>query len=301
MTRLLAFVRLSRLKFLAGGLVGGGLGAALAYLTSGAFAWGPFVLAQATIGAFHLMTHYANDYFDREGDARAVRTPFSGGSGALVDGSLPPLAGLQAALACAALGVAGCVALVVAGLQLAAGLAAAIGVLAWAYSAPPLRLLARGLGELDSALVVAVLVPLCAFAAQTRTLTPLALAATLPGAAAMLAMMLAVEYPDVEADSAAGKRNLVVRLGERRALPLAYAACALIYLGVGLAILAGAPPALAILEALTLPLAWQFARTLALRTPAFPENEAIAGRGVALFFLVSFFGFLTYLAGARLA
>ncbi len=301
MRRLQAFARLSRFKFLAGGLVGGALGAALAAHQRGGFSWPPFLLAQATIVAFHLMTHYANDYFDRDADARAVRTPFSGGSGVLVDGSLPAAAGLWAALSCAALGVLGCIGLALQGLALSAGLATAIGFLAWAYSGPPLRLLARGLGELDVALVVAVLVPLCTYASQGAELSALAFAATLPGAAAMIAMMLAVEFPDVAVDQASGKRNLIVRFGERGVLPIAYAACLAIYGGVVLAHLSGAPPALAVMEALTLPLAWQFARSLALRTPEAPNDEAIAGRGVALFFLVSFFGLLAYLTAANVA
>jgi len=300
--RLLAFVRLSRLKFLAGGLVGGALGAAVAAHERGTFSWSAFVLAQATIGAFHLMTHYANDHFDRESDARSVRTPYSGGSGALVDGSLPPGTGLRAALVCAALGAVGCVALVAVGLPLAAGLAATIGVLAWVYSAPPLRLLGRGLGELDTMLVVAVLVPLCAYAAQSNALGVLAFASTLPGAAAMFAMMLSVEYPDVAVDRDTGKRNLVVRLGEQRASSLALVACAAIYAGVAWAVVVGAPPALAIMEALTLPLAWQVVRGLDRRVRSgVPDDEAIAGRGVALFFTVSLFAFLAYLSGASRA
>ena len=174
---------------MAGGLVGGGLGAAVAAHERGAFAWGSYLAAQATILAFHLMTQYANDYFDRAADAGAVRTPFSGGSGVLVDGSLRPETGLAAALVCAALGLAGCAWLAFGGESLCALLALALGFLAWAYSAPPLRLLARGLGELDAALVVAVLVPLCTYASQTPSLSPLAFATTLPGAAAMIAMM----------------------------------------------------------------------------------------------------------------
>jgi 1,4-dihydroxy-2-naphthoate polyprenyltransferase len=299
--RFLAFLRLSRLKFLAGGIVGGALGGAVAAYETGRFAWPPFLLAQATVVAFHLMTHYANDYYDRAADEHAARTPFSGGSGALVDGSLPAWIGLAAALACAALGIAGCSALALLGLGLAAGLSGAIGILAWGYSAPPVRLLARGLGEIDGTLVVAILVPLCTYASQTGKLSPLALATTLPGGAAMFAMMLAVEYPDLGVDTASGKRNLIVRLGERGVLPILVGACAAIYAGVLLALLAGAPPALAILELLTLPLAWEFARAVPRRSNQTRADEAIAGRGVALFFVVSFFALLAFLAGRQFA
>ncbi len=89
----------------------------------------------------------------------------------------------------------------------------AIGALAWAYSAPPLRLLARGLGELDTVAVVALLVPLAGYATFAHALGTHALLATIPGAFAMFAMMLAVEIPDVAVDKASGKRNLVVRWG----------------------------------------------------------------------------------------
>jgi 1,4-dihydroxy-2-naphthoate octaprenyltransferase len=297
----LAFVRLSRLKFLAGGLVAGALGGAVAAYETGGFAWAPFFLAQATVLAFHLMTHYANDYYDRAADEHAARTPFSGGSGVLVDGSLPPWVGLRAALACATLGATGCIALALQRLGPSAALAGAIGVLAWSYSAPPARLLARGLGEIDCALVVAILVPLCTYASQTGTLTPLALATTLPAGAAMFAMMLAVEYPDIAVDRATGKRNLVVRLGGRGALPLVAAACVAIYVGIALALLAGAPPALAFLELLALPLVWEFARSVFQRGKGGAEDAAIAGRGVALFFIVSLFALLAFLSGQQFA
>jgi 1,4-dihydroxy-2-naphthoate octaprenyltransferase len=86
-------------------------------------------------------------------------------------------------------------------------------VLAWAYSAPPWRLLARGLGELDTVAVVAVLVPLAGYATFARGFSAHVLLAVVPGACAMFAMMLAVEMPDVRADAATGKRTLVVRWG----------------------------------------------------------------------------------------
>jgi len=295
------FVRLSRLKFLAGGFVGGALGTAMASYVSGRIDLGAYALAQTTITAFHLMTHYCNDYFDRACDVRSVRTPYSGGSGALVDGSLPPSVALSAALACAFAGCAGAVALaLVAHAGLAAGFGLAICCLAWAYSAPPLRLLARGLGELDTALVVAILVPLCAYTAQRPALGALAVTSTLPAAAAMFAMMLAVEYPDLAADAAGGKRNLVVRAGPRRAQAYGIAATMATYAAVGLALIAGAPPALAILEALSLPLALGYVRALATRDGDEPgADEAIAARGVAFFFIVAFYALLAYAAAPR--
>ena len=298
----LAFVRLSRLKFLAGGLVGGALGTAIAVTIGARFHVAAYALAQLTITAFHLMTHYTNDYFDRAADVRSVRTPYSGGSGALVDGSLAPRVALIAGIVCATIGFAGALSLAVdVRAPIATGLAVAIGVFAWAYSAPPTRLLARGLGEVDTALVVAVLVPLCAFAAQRPPLGSfgVALATTLPAAAAIFAMMLAVEYPDLASDALGGKRNLVVRVGPRRARAFGLAAVIATYVAVGIAIVSGAPPALAIVEATSVPLGIGLARKFAARTASHDhdDDEDLAGNGVAFFFVVALNALLAYLAG----
>lgn len=257
--------------------------------------------AQVTITAFHLMTHYANDYFDRASDAGAGRTPYSGGSGALVDGSLAPSVGLLAATFCAAVGLAGAGTLVaVARAPHAAGLAVAIALGAWCYSAPPLRLAARGLGELDTAIVVAILVPLCAYAAQRPAPSMGAFASTLPGASAMFAMMLAVEFPDFAADTVGRKRNLVVRLGRVRAGGLGIATVVVVYAGVAFALAVGAPPKFALLELLTIPLAFRYGGTLAAwRAPDPRDDEALAARGVTFYFVVALCGLLAYAAPLR--
>lgn len=296
--RIAAFIRLSRLKFLAGGVATGALGTAIAAFEGSRIDWGAYALAQATISIFHLMTHYANDYFDREGDAKTRRTRFSGGSGALIDGSLEPRVAIVAAYVCLALGVAGIFALLVNGRGTAAALAAAIGPLAWYYSSPPLRLLGRGLGELVTTIVVCVLVPLCTYSAQRGMPDALALASTVAPAAAMFAMMIGVEIPDVEADAATGKRNLVVRLGRRRALPLVSAAGALMLGGVALALAAGAPRTLALAGLLALPAAGALALALWTRPEDDSQDAAIAFRGVAFFFLTAAFSLAAYVAAA---
>ncbi len=219
--RLIAFARLARPAFLAGGFTGFALGAVVARFDGHAIAWQAYLLGQIMVSAYHLMVHFGNDYYDQETDAITVRTAWSGGSGVIPNGDLPAWVALVASLACAAIGIAATIAEAAAGNLLLAALGLAIGFLGWSYSAPPMRLLARGLGELDTIAVVAVLVPLCGYAAFAGTLAPHAFAATLPGACAMFAMMLTVEIPDVAADAATGKRNLVVRWGAGRAVVIA--------------------------------------------------------------------------------
>ena len=290
-----AFARLSRLKFLAGGFIGGGLGMAVAAYEGHAIDWTVYALAQAAVTALHLMTHYANDFFDRASDALAARTPFSGGSGVLVDGSLNPRVAIWAAGICGALGLGGAALLVVEGRPLAALGVLVIAVLAWAYSAPPLRLLGRGLGELDTALVVAVCVPLCTYAAQTAKLDARIVAATLAPALAMFVMMLAVEYPDVEPDAASGKRNLVVRLGRGRARGLVWAGLLSIGLSVLGALAAGAPLTLVPLLAVAIWPAAALWKALRTGDASVTHDAEIAGRGVTLFFAVGFSSLLGFL------
>ena len=218
-TALFAFVRLTRPLFLFGGFAGVALGAAVATWSGLQLDVATYLWVQTLVTAFQLMVHYANDYFDRGGDALDARTAWSGGSGVLLSGELQPRVALIAAIACAAIGLAVAVRFALAGNATAGALGVAIFVFAWFYSAPPLRLGARGLGEIDTALVVAVLVPAVAFAAFAGGVSFELVSATGPAALAMFAMMLAVELPDAGADLVAGKRTLVVRWGPSRTWP----------------------------------------------------------------------------------
>ncbi len=239
-----AFIRLSRPLFLYGGLAAVALGAAVARSAGHAIDTATYGWVQLLVSSFHLMVHYANDYFDRESDLGAVRTRWSGGSGVLVEGQLHPRVALIASLVCAALGVTACARFAVAGSPLVACLGVAVLAFAWWYSAPPVRFAARGVGELDTALVVAVLMPFTAYAAFAGTLDAAIARAVVAPAFAMIAMMLCVELPDEGCDVRAGKRNLVVRLGARRAWSLmTVAALAAVVAAVvlGAAVRAGTP------------------------------------------------------------
>jgi 1,4-dihydroxy-2-naphthoate polyprenyltransferase len=299
MNALAAFMRLSRLKFLAGGFIGGALGIAVAGYERGQVDLRTYALAQVTITSAHLMTQYANEYYDQTSDALTKRTKYSGGSGVLVDGLLAPGVALYAALACLCVSYAGIATLIASGRAVAAVLGALCVLLAWAYSAPPLRLLARGLGEVDTVIVVAVLVPLFAYAAQTGALDLRAVATTLPGAVAIFVMMVCVQIPDADADAATGKRNLVVRLGTRRTAQAALAGMALLLPAVAVAYTLQAPAAYAVTElGSAIPIWWLATALLPLLRGAQISSEAIAERGVALFACVGLLGTAGYAIGA---
>ncbi|MGE5184149.1 MAG: prenyltransferase [Acidobacteriota bacterium] len=286
MRAVVAFIRLGRPLFLGGGFVLYALGAAIAAAAGHAIDVRRYLLGQAAVTALQLMTHYGNEYFDLDADrANATPTRWSGGSRVLVAGELPARVALIAALVLAAIGAALAVVIGDARAQITL---AAIVVLAWEYSAPPLRLCARGLGELTTAVVVCVLVPWLAFALQAPDLAGarwLALS-VVPPALLQLAMLVAIEFADAAGDAAAGKRTLVVRLGARGAARVYAAAVAAAFLWLPLAVALGLPVRVALAAGCLAPVgAWRIVRATDHADPA--AHERIGFFGVAVLVAVA--------------
>jgi 1,4-dihydroxy-2-naphthoate octaprenyltransferase len=180
-------------------------------------------LATATV-FFALLAHaganVVNDYYDALSGCDAANTerqfPFTGGSRFIQNGVL-------SLRATGIFGYALLVTVIPAGLWLTAasssgllliGLAGlAIG---WAYSAPPLKLQSRGLGEF--AITAGwLLVVVGSDYVQRRGWSFAPIASGL-GYALLVANVLYInQFPDVRADAGAGKITLVVRLGVDRA------------------------------------------------------------------------------------
>ncbi|HEY5927884.1 MAG TPA: prenyltransferase [Kofleriaceae bacterium] len=265
MSRVVAFIKLGRPLFLGGGFILFGLGAAIAAAFGHPIDGTRYALGQAAVTAFQLMTHYANDYFDYDADvANATPTKWSGGSRVLPEGLLPRRVALVAALVLAALGIAATIGLAALGTgSWSAPTLALVLVLAWTYSAPPLRLCARGLGELDTALVVTVLVPWLGFYLQApdlRGADQLALT-IVPLALLQFAMLVAIEFPDAAGDAATGKRTLVVALGARRAAQLYVAVTGAAFVWPVVALALGLPARVAVVMLVPAPVAvWRIVR-----------------------------------------
>ncbi len=261
MGQLAAFIRLGRPLFLGGGFVLYALGAALAAVAGHAIHVPRYVLGQAAVTAFQLMTHYANDYFDYEADrANLTPTRWSGGSRVLVADELPRHVALVAALVLAAAGVALGAATARVGGPWTAPILVAMLVLAWEYSAPPLRLCATGAGELATAVVVTGLVPLLGYYLQAGTASGVLVLALVPVFLLQFAMLLAIEFPDAAGDAATGKRTLVVQLGPTVAARLYVTVTAAAYAWLPVAYALGLPGRIALAAALPAPIAaWRIA------------------------------------------
>ena len=171
----------------------------------------------------HAMGNVLNDLHDARNGADAANSqgvfPFTGGARLIQNGEVSERQTSELVRALL-------VFLVPAGLLLAVkagpgvlllGLAGLL--LAWAYSAPPLKLMSRGLGELTVALTW-FLVVVGADYVQRRQffIIPASAAASL---ALMVAALLVINgVPDAKADAEVGKRTLVVRLGANGAAAL---------------------------------------------------------------------------------
>lgn len=261
---LTAFLQLGRVHFLAGGFLLHLLGICIALYVDGIFNLKAALWGQIAITAIQLMTHYANDYFDLEADLKN-RTPthWSGGSRVLVEGRLPRHTALVAALCLAAVAL---MANFVLSTVVRPGLPTFIVLilaqaLAWFYSAPPIRLHSRGLGELTTAILVTLLTPTTGYYLQSGSVDLLLPLALFPLCCFQFAMLLSIEFPDAEGDRLAGKRTLVVRLGEARAARWYIIAIALAYCSLPLAVVMGLPLLVAAAIGLTVPLGiWQMWR-----------------------------------------
>ncbi|MFT3776281.1 MAG: methyltransferase [Minicystis sp.] len=271
LSKLAAFVRLGRPKFLVYSLLLYALGSAAVVYEARALDFGRWIQGLAFVWCAHLMTHYCNEYFDLAADAQnPAPTRWTGGSRVLVEGHLRPAVSLGAAfvLLFAAIGMA---------VAMPDGetrwLAFLMIALAWFYTAPPLRLNYRGLGEVTVATVLNLSIPILSYHLQHAggCVSAVLLGAVLPIFVAQAARMLVMNLSDYEGDELAGKRTLAVALGPRRAIR-AIALGQIVAYGTLVALTASRvlPAAVAAAMLLTLPIsAWQTRRVWrgALRDP----------------------------------
>jgi 1,4-dihydroxy-2-naphthoate octaprenyltransferase len=85
----------------------------------------------------------------------------------------------------------------------------------WFYSAPPLRLTSRGFGEIAVACVTGFAIPGLGYLAVRGQFDPLFVYLAVPFVMYGFMLSLSLEAPDAEVDGKGGKRNFVVRKGER--------------------------------------------------------------------------------------
>jgi len=207
----------SRPKFLVASIAPVLVGSAVGYAMAGVFQPLLFILALLAIMALHAGANMANDYFDHlSGNDWVNRnpTPFSGGSRYIQQGILSPKAVLLGALVFLAVGSAIGIVIFLLTKSIFILILGLIGLLGgFFYTAPPVQLGYRSIGEFVIALLFGLLPVYGSYYLQTETLDA---APLLPGCIVgilIFLVILANEFPDAAADAAVNKRTLVVRFG----------------------------------------------------------------------------------------
>ena len=259
-------LRTTRLPFLSATIVPVVLGIAIA-ARQGSFDLLSAILTVIGASFVQLGLNVANDVFDTAqgaDDANVTPTKFSGGSRVIQYGlvSFRQMAGLATIFYVAAgliglllLALRGSPALLVIGVV---GFIVSIG-----YTAPPLKFVYRGLGEIAVALGFGPLMLLGGYVVQTRgALSWEPVVASLPIALLVALILYVNEIPDRRGDARAGKRTLPVRLAKPTVIAgyrlAAIAAYVILVVGVVLGLL----PVTVLLALLTIPLALQVSRGL---------------------------------------
>jgi len=158
---------------------------------------------------------YNNNYNDVEIDRHATQTFFSGGSRILVDHPELRKTVKQLSLFFLAVSVLlGLIGTVIFSYPVTFFLFVLFGnVLGWYYTAPPLRLIYHGFGEIGTMIAVGLLIPGLGYFALAGRIDTMYIPLLLPLLFQGFAVSFYLEIPDQEADRLGHKNTLVVRYG----------------------------------------------------------------------------------------
>jgi 1,4-dihydroxy-2-naphthoate octaprenyltransferase len=258
-------LRTTRAPFLTATIVPILLGVAAAALEA---RWSFFLAALTLLGGsfIHLGLNVANDVFDTLSGADAANTTptqFSGGSRVAHYGlvRMPTLIGISAAFYLAGIAI---------GLYLALRTdfwplfwLGVVGVVVSVfYTAPPFRLVHRGVGEVAVALGFGPIMLLGAYFVQAQRFTFEAVYLSIPVAILIALVLYVNEIPDRPGDEAAGKRTLPVRWGKDAVIRAYDWAVILTYALIAVGAIVGVLPRPTIIALATIPLAIRVSRAL---------------------------------------
>lgn len=223
--KLHALFALSRPAFHTVGVLPFVLGALLAWRLEMTFSWEIFCLGTLGVVLIMLATYYAGEYWDFKEDLLSARygsSRFSGGSQILQRGLLSRHFALWASVASVLLSLG-------AGFILQFGyhtgqwtiLFGVLGILGgFFYSTCPVRWVSRGWGEIWIAFCYGWLPVAVGYYLQTEAIPPVIHWMAIPIGFTIFNVILLNEFPDYQADLAAKKTNLTVRLGQKNASSL---------------------------------------------------------------------------------
>ena len=221
--KILKLLQVARPQFLIVGLALYVFGVLWALLLGAPFALARLLLGYLVIMPAHLSVSYSNDYFDVDVDKLGKPTFISGGSGVLVEH--PELRSAARRIAILLMLCSLAIGIIFWALYAYPfwylGLVLLGNLLGWFYSAPPVRLAYRGLGELSTMLTSGFLLPGMGYLVARGSLDGNGLFFLIPLMLYGLAFILTVHIPDMEVDRLGNKRTWVARRGRAFGFTLA--------------------------------------------------------------------------------
>jgi 1,4-dihydroxy-2-naphthoate polyprenyltransferase len=259
-------LRTTRLPFLSATIVPVVLGIAIA-ARQGSFDLLTAVLTVIGAAFVQLGLNVANDVFDSAqgaDEANVTPTQFSGGSRVIQYGlvSFRQMAGLATTFYVLA-GVIGLVLLALRGSPALLVIGVVGFVVSLGYTAPPLKFVYRGLGEIAVAIGFGPLMLLGGYVVQTRgALSWEPFVASLPVALLVALILYVNEIPDRRGDARVGKRTLPVRFSKAAVIGGYRGAAIAAYVILVAGVVVGLLPIPALLALFTIPLALRVSRGL---------------------------------------
>jgi 1,4-dihydroxy-2-naphthoate octaprenyltransferase len=213
--KIIKIIKLGRLHFVGGGFLLFCLGALSAITTGAEFSFSKFLLGYAILFSAHLSVSYSNDYFDYEMDISNKPTIFTGGSGILIES--PELRTFAKRFALFLIFLSLVLAIFFTFLFSFPLIFLAFVVfgnlLGWFYTAPPIKLVYRKLGELATVLTAGIMLPGMGYLVMKSGFDISFLILATPLMLYGMVFILGVEIPDMEGDIKGDKRTLIVRKG----------------------------------------------------------------------------------------
>ncbi len=210
------------------------VGSALGFAAADTFSVSLFLLALFATVLLHSGANVANDYYDHisgNDPANKNPTPFSGGSRFIQKGILSAKATLlESIILLAAGGALGIVIIILTRslFILILGLAGMLG--GFFYTAKPIKLCYRTLGEITIGFLFGILPVTGSYYLQTGRVDYHVLPAAFITALLIFLIILINEFPDIGPDASVDKKTLVIRFGVSPCAVLYRAALSLTYL-----------------------------------------------------------------------
>lgn len=223
---MLRLLRVIRPHIVVGGFLGYIAGAFYALNTGGSINLSGFIAGYLVVFFMDLSTHFNNDYFDIDVDRNAPFKPF-GNRNIFLEHPELMRSSLIASITSTAISLILAALLVKSTSWDIVAVALLFNLLGWLYSAPPVRLHSRRLGEITIAIGTGFCVPaigyIIASGGLTKPFTPFMIPLVLYG----FNLSLCLQVPDYEVDLAMEKKTIVGLIGRRKTYYLV-ALCSLV-------------------------------------------------------------------------